>query len=709
MKQIQSPYPYFFDNAGLALDAGKIYIGTVNTNAETNQIAVYWDEAGTQPAAQPLRASGGYIVNGVTRSRVYVNADDFSMVIKDSKNQVVATCLSVESPATLKDELSDKTSALYGAGMIGHGATLNYAAGTIGAALNDVCINVKMFPWLAKGDGLEDDTAAIQAACTAAAGKRLYFPSGTYNTTGSITLPSNIAIEGNGDSSKIVVTGTGTNNIFNGTNITNVSIRKIWFYGNNQSDASGNGLCLYINQTAGAAAAGKNFVVEDCRLDNFKGDYWLYFVNSHTTHEMQEIFVRRNRFTSYSGNARNGATPAVPSACVSVQGSTAGAVARNIYIQDNVADCQYIKTFSILWQGCRGAVVSRNTVRNAGTDASISNDAGAYAFAIYDSSSLNVPRDFLYDGNIVDGVRSCGIYAAAAVKVRFTNNKINNQTDTVTTTLPKGGIVLNSCTDFIISGNEVRDCATFGIYWQPNGAASGEAGISIVNNKVDNCLTGVGLVSYLQDSSGVVVDSNKIHACTNGVQLQTIGSAVIDRLSITNNKITSVVSSSNGVRLRSDDALYSCKNVTIFGNVIQVAGYSIYWPLVTVGAVDISSNRIIGPVATRGIEFNGCTSATVNNNRFYGFYSGGECFRTVNARGVMAGNTFQNCSTSRILSISGANDMGRNAPSWTPTGQGEFIQTLTSTEAGSAGSKYVLNGWYYTGSAWVEQRMLTGN
>jgi hypothetical protein len=50
-----------------------------------------------------------------------------------------------------------------------HSAALNYVAGTIGAVLNDVALNVKMFPWLAKGDGVTDDSAAIQAAENAAA------------------------------------------------------------------------------------------------------------------------------------------------------------------------------------------------------------------------------------------------------------------------------------------------------------------------------------------------------------------------------------------------------------------------------------------------------------------------------------------------------------------------------------------------------------
>lgn len=80
-----------------------------------------------------------------------------------------------------KTDFSDKADVDKGTGMGGHNATLNYAVGTLGRVLNDVVLNVKMFPWLAKGDGIADDAPAINAAITAAgAGGRLVFPKGTY-------------------------------------------------------------------------------------------------------------------------------------------------------------------------------------------------------------------------------------------------------------------------------------------------------------------------------------------------------------------------------------------------------------------------------------------------------------------------------------------------------------------------------------------------
>ncbi len=68
-------------------------------------------------------------------------------------------------------------------------------------------INIKEFPYFAKGDGVADDTLAIQNAITDLGrlnGGRLYFPNGVYIVTHDsshplpISLPSHITLEGNG-------------------------------------------------------------------------------------------------------------------------------------------------------------------------------------------------------------------------------------------------------------------------------------------------------------------------------------------------------------------------------------------------------------------------------------------------------------------------------------------------------------------------------
>jgi hypothetical protein len=60
-------------------------------------------------------------------------------------------------------------------------------------------VNVKDAPYNATGDGLTDDTAAIQAAMTAAAGKKLIFDDGaSYFVSAPLVLPSNVDVDFNG-------------------------------------------------------------------------------------------------------------------------------------------------------------------------------------------------------------------------------------------------------------------------------------------------------------------------------------------------------------------------------------------------------------------------------------------------------------------------------------------------------------------------------
>jgi hypothetical protein len=82
------PFPQFFDEDGAALDGGFIYMGTANADPVANPIAVFFDAGCTVSASQPLRTSGGFIVDGSgTPQNVYVaGATDFSVAVKDSTN-----------------------------------------------------------------------------------------------------------------------------------------------------------------------------------------------------------------------------------------------------------------------------------------------------------------------------------------------------------------------------------------------------------------------------------------------------------------------------------------------------------------------------------------------------------------------------------------------------------------------------------------------
>jgi len=173
MYAITSPVPQFFDLSGDPLDAGKIYIGTAGSNPITSPVTVYWDDAGTQPAAQPIRTVSGYPARNGKPARLYVGSDDFSITVMTRQDVLIQSELSALSIATLRGDLADAVDPAKGAGMIG------FIGRTVYARLLDQ-VNVKDYG--ATGDGVTDDSADITTASNYAQsiGAVLYFPSGTY-------------------------------------------------------------------------------------------------------------------------------------------------------------------------------------------------------------------------------------------------------------------------------------------------------------------------------------------------------------------------------------------------------------------------------------------------------------------------------------------------------------------------------------------------
>ena len=94
---MSTPYPVtpqiksYSDKDGSPLN-GYLYFGNPGTNPELieNRVQVYWDVAGTQPAAQPIRVSSGYAVRGGTPANVFA-VGDFSASAKTLAGVLVYT------------------------------------------------------------------------------------------------------------------------------------------------------------------------------------------------------------------------------------------------------------------------------------------------------------------------------------------------------------------------------------------------------------------------------------------------------------------------------------------------------------------------------------------------------------------------------------------------------------------------------------------
>lgn len=206
MLATESPFPQYFDLDGTPLNSGSLFFGVANLNPETNPITVYWDSAGTQPAAQPIPTLNGYTVRNGTPAVVFANSD-YSLNVRNSRGNLVYTSASAAAANNAFSLQSSSGSSLVGFIQAGAGAV----ARTVQSKLRDI-INVRDFGTV--GDGVADDTTAIQAAITAAAGKALYLPTGIYKISAALTITGNYtSIFGDGSSSKII-TNNATTSIF---------------------------------------------------------------------------------------------------------------------------------------------------------------------------------------------------------------------------------------------------------------------------------------------------------------------------------------------------------------------------------------------------------------------------------------------------------------------------------------------------------------
>jgi len=87
--EVVNPFDSYRADSGVPLDAGKLYVGVANLDPITNPIAVFYDEALTIAAPQPLVTSGGYVWRSGAPARIYVAERQFSMRLLTSNGQQV--------------------------------------------------------------------------------------------------------------------------------------------------------------------------------------------------------------------------------------------------------------------------------------------------------------------------------------------------------------------------------------------------------------------------------------------------------------------------------------------------------------------------------------------------------------------------------------------------------------------------------------------
>lgn len=257
LTQVTGPYPIFTDLDGSPLDDGYLFIGAINDDPETNPIQVFWDSNLTIPATQPIRTNNGYAWRNGTPGLLYTGGE-FSITIRNKRNEFVlyspvgygfdpaAVSASVvkndfvgdgvtvnytlsASPSTqlatnifINGVYQEKDSYTLAGNVItfsvapplsssieimtnetgvinsGNATAISYTLTAPGAVQQtvqtklDQYVSVKDFG--AVGDGVADDTVAIQAALDSGA-KQVVFPLGAYKT-GALTIPNYMHLVG---------------------------------------------------------------------------------------------------------------------------------------------------------------------------------------------------------------------------------------------------------------------------------------------------------------------------------------------------------------------------------------------------------------------------------------------------------------------------------------------------------------------------------
>lgn len=284
---IQPTYPIFTDADGQPLEDGYIWIGTANLDPQGNPINVYWDAALTQLAGQPIRTLNGYPANSGTPARLYVNSD-YSIRVMNRNGSTVY------SAPDATERYNGSVISSISAEQVAFSHAQTYGQGTAGLALQ-FALNIKNAPFNATGNGMTDDSAAIQAAIDAAStagGGEVFIPAGTYRCK-NLIMKSLVMLRGEYRASvlKLAIGAVPDDKVIstsaaapaNGCAVINLEVngdRSTHGYTNNQMNA----ITIQGNHF--------DWLIDGCYLHNTGGDgVFVSWANDYTTQTPENIRI----------------------------------------------------------------------------------------------------------------------------------------------------------------------------------------------------------------------------------------------------------------------------------------------------------------------------------------------------------------------------------------------------------------------------------
>lgn len=102
MQQVANPFMITLGLDGLALELGYIYIGVENEDPETSPKDVFWDEAATAPATQPIRTLASYPDRSGSPGQIWTSGK-YSIRVRNSLGEQVFYLASAGSSETVNE------------------------------------------------------------------------------------------------------------------------------------------------------------------------------------------------------------------------------------------------------------------------------------------------------------------------------------------------------------------------------------------------------------------------------------------------------------------------------------------------------------------------------------------------------------------------------------------------------------------------------
>jgi hypothetical protein len=315
--------------------------------------------------------------------------------------------------------------------------------------------NVKDAAYGAQGDGTTDDSTAIQAAITAAAGNEVYFPPGTYVINAALT--SCRKIRGAGAGTTILKTKASTAaTILTFSGVTDGYLRDVTLDGNRTNGATGAGVF---------ASSSTRFLIQDCHIKSMS-DKGISLTNVPVSCRIEGC-----RVTDCAGSpAINTLAGCVVERCT-VDANT-GADHISVGADSKVLGCTVSVTSGA--SSIHGIAVSGSNVVVQGNSVDLGTSSGPGVVGIRSNFAANFVNVI---GNRVNAFKGTGI----ALGLEGTSS-----------------VVPTSAHGCVVSDNIIQAAAGDGIIVGWDGVAGGSTGYNtvIANNAVSNVAAGDGISQF---------------------------------------------------------------------------------------------------------------------------------------------------------------------------------------------------------------------